>query len=98
MGKNVIVFEADMSSYKYIDNKNKNILIPGEGPTQGLDNTTLTAEEKYAIHFTQLRKRFVLRLHYNTSNSFLFFYATEIYDFKAKNSDIKKYTLCLGNI
>ena len=45
MGKNVIVFEADMSSYKYIDNKNKDILIPGEGPTQGLDNTTLTAEE-----------------------------------------------------
>ena len=78
MGKNVIVFEADMSSYKYIDNKNKNILIPGEGPTQGLDNTTLTAEEKYAIHFTQLRKRFVLRLYYNTSDSFLFFYATEI--------------------
>ena len=98
MGKNVIVFEADMSSYKYIDNKNKNILILGEGTTQGLDNTTLTAEEKYAIHFTQLRKRFVLRLHYNTSNSLLFFYATEIYDFKAKDSDIKKYTLCLGNI
>ena len=98
MGKNVIVFEADMSSYKYIDNKNKNNLILGEGTTQGLDNTTLTAEEKYAIHFTQLRKRFVLRLHYNTSNSFLFFYATEIYDFKAKDSDIKKYTLCLGNI
>ena len=31
-GKNVIIFGADMSSPVHIDNKNKNILIPGEGP------------------------------------------------------------------
>ena len=29
-----------------MDNKGKNILIFGEGPTQGLDDTTLTAETK----------------------------------------------------
>ena len=40
-GKNVIIFEADMSSPVHIDNKNKDILILGEGPTQGLDDTTL---------------------------------------------------------
>ena len=34
------------------DNKNKNILILGEGPTQGLNDTTLTAEAKYPINFT----------------------------------------------
>ena len=58
VGKNVLTFGADMSSSMHIDNKNKDILILGEGPTQGLDNTTLTAEAKYPINFTQSRKRF----------------------------------------
>ena len=33
--KNVIIFEADMNSSAHIDNKNKDILILGEGLTQG---------------------------------------------------------------
>ena len=98
MGKHVIIFAADMSSSVHIDNKNKAILILGEGPTQELDHTTLTAEAKYPINFTQPNKRFVLSLHYHESNSFLFVNATKIYQFKAKKSEIKDYTLCLGNI
>ena len=43
----------------------KDILIPGKKPTQGLDNTTLTAEVKYPINFTESGKRFVLSLQYN---------------------------------
>ena len=35
MGKNVIIFGADMRSTVHIDNKNKDILILGEGQTQG---------------------------------------------------------------
>ena len=58
--------------------------------------TTLTAEAKYPINFTESRQRFVLSLHYNGSNSFLF--VNEIYQFKAKDSGIKYYTLCLGKI
>ena len=74
------------------------ILSLGEGPTQGLDDTTLTAEAKYPMNFTQPGKRFVLSLHYNGSNSFLFVNATKVYQFKAKNSEIKDYALCLGNV
>ena len=37
-GKKIKIFDGDMSSSIYIDNKNKNILLLGEGPTQGLDN------------------------------------------------------------
>ena len=37
MGRNVIIFRADMNSSVYVGNKNKNTLILGEGPTQGLD-------------------------------------------------------------
>ena len=46
MGKSVIIFGADMSWSLHIDNKGKDILILGEGRTQGLDDTTLTAETK----------------------------------------------------
>ena len=97
-GKSVIIFGADMSSSVHVDNKEKDILILGEGPTQGLDDTTLTAEAKYPINFTQSRKRFVLSLHYNGSNSFLYVNATKVYQFKAKNSEIKDYIRCLGNV
>ena len=79
-----------MSSSVHIDNKGKDILILCERPTQGLDDTTLTAEAKYPINFTWSVKRFVLSLHYNENNSFLFFNATRVYHFKVKNSKISK--------
>ena len=63
----------------HVDNKGKDILILGEGPTQGLEDITLTAEIKYLINFTQSGEVFVLRLHYNGSNSFLFLDATKVY-------------------
>ena len=62
MGKNNIIFRADMSSPVHVENENKDILILGEGLTQGLDDTTLTAEAIYSINFTQPNKRFVLSL------------------------------------
>ena len=43
-GQNVIIFGVDMSSSIHIDNKGKDILILGVGPTQGLENT-LTPEK-----------------------------------------------------
>ena len=39
-----------------------------------------------------------LSLHYNVSNSTLFINSTKLYQFKAKESEIKPYILCLGNI
>ena len=48
-----------MSSSMHIDNRKKDILILGEGPTQGLDNTILTAETKYPTNYSQSGKRFV---------------------------------------
>ena len=61
------------------------ILILCERPIQGLDNITLTAEAKYPINFTQPNKRFVLNLHYNGSNSFLFVNAINAINSKQKN-------------
>ena len=79
MGKNVIIFGADMCWSVHIDNKSKDILFLGEGPTKELDDITLTEEAKYPLKFTQSGKRFVLSLHYNGSNSFLFVNSIKIY-------------------
>ena len=79
------IFGADMSSwYMHADNKRKDNLILGEGPSQRLDDTTLTASAKYPINFTQSENRFALCLHYNRSNNLLFVNATKVYQFKAK--------------
>ena len=90
MGKNVIIFGVDMSASVHFDNKGKYIFIPCEDSSQGLDNnTTLTAEAKYSINFTQSNRRFLLSLHYNGSDIFLFVNATKIYQLKAKDSEVK---------
>ena len=75
-----------MNSFAHIDNK-ENILVPGIGPTQGLEHT-LTAEKMYSISFTVTNKKFCLILHYNRANSYLFVNGTEIYKLKSKDSDI----------
>ena len=51
-GRSVIIFGVDMSSSSKIDNRKKDILILGKGPTQGLEHT-LSAEKLYSINFTK---------------------------------------------
>ena len=55
-GQNVIIFGADI----YIDNKKKDILVLGKGPTQGLE-ITLTAEKMYSINFTVTKKEILFK-------------------------------------
>ena len=43
-GQNVLIFGSDISSPAHINNKKKDILVLGKGPTQGLEYTW-TAEE-----------------------------------------------------
>ena len=52
----------------------------------------------YSINFTENNKKFVLSMHYNEDNSYLFVNGTEIHKFKAKDSEIVATRLCLGNI
>ena len=72
-------------------------LILGVGPTQGIEHT-LTSEKMYSINFTVTKKNFCFSLHYNGANSYLFGNGTEIYKFKAKDSEIVASPLCSGNI
>ena len=86
-----------MSSSIHIDNKKKDILVLGRGPTQGLESI-LTAEKMYSINFTVTKKKFCLSLHYNGANSYLFVNGTEDIKFKTKYSEIVASPFCLGNI
>ena len=86
-----------MSSSPKIDNRKKDILILGNGPTQGLEHT-LSAEKMYSINFTKKNTTFCLNLHYNGANNYLFHKSTEIIKYKAKDSEIFLYSLCLGSI
>ena len=51
-----------MSSSIHIDNKKKDILVLGKGPTQGLEHT-LTGEKMHSINFTVMNKKICLSLH-----------------------------------
>ena len=86
-----------MSTSIHIDNKKKEILVLGRGPTQELEST-LAAEKMYSINFTVTKNKFCLSLHYNGGNSYLFVNDTEICKFKAKDSAIVASPLCLDNI
>ena len=86
-----------MSLSPHTDNKKKDILILGRGPTQGLQHT-LTAEKFYSIKFTKNNKKLCLSLHFNGANNYLYVNGIEIIKFKAKDSEIIAYPLCLGNI
>ena len=86
-----------MSSSTKTDNRKKDILIFGKGPTQKLEHT-LSAEKMHSINFTRHNKNFCLNSHYNGANSYLFANGTEIHKFKLKVSEIVAILLCLGNI
>ena len=85
-----------MSSSTTIDNRKKDILILGKGPTQELEQA-LSAEKMYSINFTVTGKKFCLSLRYNGANSYLFVNGTEIIKFKAKDSEIVATPSRLGN-
>ena len=85
-----------MSSSVHMDNKKKVILIPGKVTVQGLDQIVLITEAQYSINFSRSNRYVLIILHYKGSNSFLFVYPTEIYQFKAKDPEMKKYPLPLG--
>ena len=97
-GRNVVIFGVDMSSSVHVDNKGKDILILGKGPTQGLGEHSLTAEKIYSVNPTDHRVKYCLSLHYNGANSYLFVNCREIIKSKAKDSNIATTPLCPGNI
>ena len=86
-----------MKSSTKIDHKKKHILILGKGPTQGLGEHSLSAEEMDYINFTKEKIKFCLSQHYNGANSYFFVNGNKIYKCKANDSEIVPNNLCLWN-
>ena len=70
----------------------------GKDFVQGINGTTLYAEKVYTQNFTQPSKKFVLSLHYNGDNSYLFVNGRQELKFKCKTDQLVKEKLCIGNL
>ena len=97
-GENVIIFGADMSSSAHANDKTRNTLALGKDFIQGIENTAIYAEKIYSTNLTAANKKICLSLHYNGDSSYLFVNSKEVINFKAKNSEIAPYPLCLGGL
>ena len=87
-----------MSSSIHGNNRANNIYVLGDFPVQGINGTTLYAEKVYSQNFTEAEKKIALSLHCNGDNSYLFVNGKQELKFKAKDDQIVKEILCLGNI
>ena len=52
----------------------------------------------HSTNFAIANKKICLSLHYNGDSSYLFVNAKEVINFKAKDSEIVPYPMCIGNI
>ena len=96
--RNVIIFGADMSFSKHANNKANNIYVMGKDYIQKTNDTTIYAEKMFYRNFTDPGHKFILRLHYNGDNSYLFVNGREELKFKTKTNQIINTDLCLGNL
>ena len=95
-GRNVLIFGADMSFSIHRTNRANHIYIIGDGITQCLNDTTIYVEKKYFRNFTAPDVKFVLSLHYNGDDSYLFVNGRQELKFKCKTDQLVKEKLCIG--
>ena len=96
--RNVLLFGADMSFSVHATNRANHIYLMGTGLTQGINDTTIYAEKNFYRKFTDFGKKFVLSLHYNGDNSYLFVNGRQELKFKAETDQLVKEKLCIGNL
>ena len=97
-GRNILIFGADMSFSIHKTNRANHIYLMGDGLTQGIIDTTIYVEKKYFRNFTEPDVKFVLSLHYNGDNSYLFVSGRQELKFKCKTDQLVKEKLCKGNL
>ena len=96
--RNVLIFGADMSFSVHATNRANHIYLMGTGLTQGINDTTIYAEKNLYRNFTDFGKKFMLSLHYNGNDSYLFVNGRQELKFKAKTDQLVKEKLCIGNL
>ena len=89
-GRNALIFGVHEDSFIHANNKANNIFVMGDAFVQGINDTTLYAEKIYSQNFTQPSTKFILSLHYNGDNSYLFVNGKQELKFKAKTESLVK--------
>ena len=56
----------------HADNRKKDILVLGEGTTDGLDITAATVKDKYSVNITTSRKKICLKNVYTAMPQMIF--------------------------
>ena len=97
-GRHVLIFGVDESSLVHAKNKANNIYVMGDLFVQGINDTTLYAEKIYSQNFTQPSEKFILSLHYNGDDIYLFVNGKQELKFKAKTESLVKEKLCIANL
>ena len=87
-----------MSSSVHATNRANHIYVTGKGFVQGINDTPIYAEKNFYRNFTDPGKKFVLRLHYNGDESYLFINSRQELKLKCKTDQLVKEKLCLGNL
>ena len=96
--RKVLIFGADMSFSVRATNRANHIYVMGKGFAQGIHDTTLYAEKIFYRNFTDPGKKFVLNLHYNGDDSYLFVNGRQELKFKCNTDQLVKDKLCIGNL
>ena len=95
---NVLIFGVDMSFSVHATNRANHIYVMGTEFVQGINDTTIYAEKNFYRIFTDPGKKFVLSLHYNGNNSYLFVNGRQELKFKCKTDQLVKERLCIANL
>ena len=88
--RNVLIFGAEMSFSVHKTNRANHIYLMGTGLTQGIHDTTLYAEKNFYRNFSDPGKKFMLNLHYNGDDSYLFVNGRQELKFKCKTDQLVK--------
>ena len=90
------MFGVDNSSSSHSNNRKKNVLLLGKGPTFGINGIFGVAEKKFDINFSKVNTKFCLSLHYNDNNSYLYVDGREIFKSLNLNLTMKMLTFQLS--
>ena len=96
--RNVLLFGADMSFSVHATNRANHIYVMGKELIQGINGTTIYAEKNFYRNFADPGKKFVLSLHYNGNDSYLFVNGRQELKFKSKIDQLIKEKLCIGTL
>ena len=95
---NRIMFGVNTSNSSHSTNKTQNVYVLRKDFVQGINNTTIYAEKIYKTNFTEQSKKFILSLHNNCDNSYLFVNGSQELKFKSSVTYLDRNLLCVGNI